>query len=259
MIRIATMEYYLHYVEASGHDDCDCTTTCEKFCESRNHIVPLLNCALPCLDECSGSTPFAKYEERRDKMFFSRMEVQAHFGQLTVIKSLLNCKCHPCSQARRRKSLLDEDERPGFIQGSENGQILFALMAFLRKFHFVYVWFASSYREEDLGHAISQLHGTFDLLMTDDMEKGLFKEACNQAWRMLNPVHFSFSASEPRDHADSERFPFRAEKPIQGGDFGTLKRVEIVEEYYDDTVEEHMKEYEGSVINHGSERKVSKS
>ncbi|UPK92314.1 hypothetical protein LCI18_003249 [Fusarium solani-melongenae] len=62
--------------------------------------------------------------------------------------------------------------------------------------------------------------------MTNDMEKGLFKEACNQAWKMLNPVQFSFSASDlPRDYADSQRFPFRAEQPIQGGNFGALRKL----------------------------------
>ncbi|KAJ4195413.1 hypothetical protein NW767_009733 [Fusarium falciforme] len=129
-------------------------------------------------------------------------------------------------------------------------------MVYLRKFHFVYAWFASSYREEDLGHAISQLYGTFDLLMTNKMERSLFKEACDQAWKMLNPVHFSFSVSEPNDYADSERFPFRAEKPIQGGNFGTLKKLEIVEEYYDHSIEARMKEYGRSVVGHGSERKL---
>ncbi|KAM0441280.1 hypothetical protein ACHAPT_000589 [Fusarium lateritium] len=75
---------------------------------------------------------------------------------------------------------------------------------------------------------------------------------------MLDPVRFSFSVSKsPKIHADSDRLPFRTEEPIQGGNFGVLKKREIVEEYYcfDDSIETRMKDYGGSTVKHGGERK----
>ncbi|KAM6530409.1 hypothetical protein FALCPG4_008536 [Fusarium falciforme] len=178
------MEYYLRYIEAS--DDGNCTY----------------------------------HEARRDKMFFSRKKIQTYFGKPAVINNLLSCQCHPCKQARETTSKLDERERLRIIESSKDGRILFALMVYLRKLHFVYAWFDSSERERDLDHAISHLHrhGTFNSLMKNDMEKRLFKEACDQALEMLNPVRLSFSVSEPpKKYAHSQRFPFRAVKPIQGG------------------------------------------
>ncbi|KAJ4326752.1 hypothetical protein N0V84_002872 [Fusarium piperis] len=233
------MEYYLRYIEASDDDNCTCQIRCAARCESRKHVRHLLECALPPLDE-NSNTPFADYEGRRDKMFFSRKKIQAYFGNSTVINNLLGCRCHPCKQARERTSALDEEERPGIIESSQDGKILFALMIYLKKFHFVYAWFASSYRETDLSHAIFQLHrhGTFNSFMASEKERRLFKEACDQALEMLNPVQLSFSVSEaPREYADSQRFPFHAVDRISGGNFGTLKKFEIVEEYRDPSLE----------------------
>ncbi|RSL66870.1 hypothetical protein CEP53_003198 [Fusarium sp. AF-6] len=251
------MDYYLACLEASHYDDCNCAPPCPRRCESRNHILPLFECAFPPLDEGSDGA-LAKHEARRDKMFFSRNKIWAYFGNPLVVQSLLECKCHPCKRAREEKTKLDENARLAIMEKSKDVHILFALMVYLRKFHFVYLWFASSYRGKDLGYAISQLYGTFNSYMTNRMEQRLFKEACDQALKMLNPVQFSFSISETStDHADSERFPFRAEESIRGGNFGTLKRREIVEEYYhfDEAMKERLKDYGGSVIGHGSERR----
>ncbi|RSL49589.1 hypothetical protein CEP54_012366 [Fusarium duplospermum] len=144
------------------------------------------------------------------------------------------------------------------MEKSKDGHILLALMIYLRKLHFVHTWFVSSYRGKEIGYAISQLYGTFNSLMTNRTEQRLFKEACEQALKMLNPVHFSFSVSETStDYADSERFPFCAEESIQGGNFGTLKRREMVQEYYhfEESIADRLKDYGGSVIGHGSDRK----
>lgn len=255
------MDHYLHYVAASDDEDCTCRPPqppCARRCESRKHIIPLLDCALPLLDEGSN-TPFAEHETRRDKMIFSRKRIQLHFAKPHVINELLDCRCHSCNQARERESpsALDAEKRPGLIESSQNGQILFALMVYLRKFHFVYAWFVSGYRENDLGHAISQLYQNGAFNFTNETEKRLFRGACDQAWEMLNPVQLSVSVSEmPMKYADSQRFPFDAEDQILGGSFGTLRKFEMVQEYCDPFIEALMREYDRSVVGHGTERKV---
>ncbi|KAM6516860.1 hypothetical protein FSOLCH5_007803 [Fusarium solani] len=121
-------------------------------------------------------------------------------------------------------------------------------MVYLRKFHFVYAWFASGHREEELGSALFELHQehAFDNFMENETERRLFRAACDDAWKMFNPVKLVFPTT-PRDYGKSDRFPFLAEEEIIGGNFGTLTKFEIVPEYYED-VEHRMSEYSSSAL-----------
>ncbi|RSM09323.1 hypothetical protein CEP52_004217 [Fusarium oligoseptatum] len=173
-----------------------------------------------------------------------------------MISDLLSCKCHQCKQARERTSTLDEGERREIIKESKHGQLLFALMVYLRKFHFVYVWFSSGHREEELGSALSELHQehAFDGFMEDETERRLFGAAYYHAWKMLNPVKLVFSTT-PREYHKADRFPFLAKEKIDGGNFGILEKFEILPEY-DGGVEKLMSDYSKSAVGHGSTRRL---
>ncbi|KAJ4259729.1 hypothetical protein NW762_007660 [Fusarium torreyae] len=243
-----------------------CSNLLDSKCTSRRHVKALYSCIIPPIDglEVSG---FAFAREQIDaiqsEMFFSQRKVRHHFGNPEQIKELLQCECSDCKESRTCYSDITkgiDSLTTEISREDKEGPLILAFLIYLKKLHFIYHWPNLRIEPRTLRGVVFALIGSeeTDRHLETSENISLFEDRCKKALEMFEPTILEFQTGtypSAKRHKSTARFPYYPTEPIPRGSSGVLQKFQIHEEYCEDSIKEHIKEYPGSTIGQGSDRK----
>ncbi|KAK4167862.1 kinase-like domain-containing protein [Cladorrhinum sp. PSN259] len=222
----------------------------KAICRGRVYILTVIDCAFPPIPATSENL-YKLVEQRGEKMFFSQKKLRADFNE-QVINTLLNCQCKHCVGARGGYGAGD----PLADVRSKYAWLLFPLMIYLGKLHFVYPWLSAI--ELDKVNHTAKTHPTvhcddianLSRLVPNDIERMLFRSAYQRVLRMFNPFVFQLSGLGEVPHNNlvpHARFPYENERPLVAKQSASVTYFEVPAEYMHKSVKEKMKLYPSSM------------
>jgi hypothetical protein len=183
--------------------------------------------------------------------------LMSHFSREDTLGALLSCNCKDCADARDVANYkLPVTDHSNSLR---NEPLFLALMVYLGKLHYIYLWMKSGvpWRSLSCGQecrddhhprlaecpTINQLKGVLPLLR----DRLMFRNVYYRALEMFSPVVLEIPSSQIcpySEYDDLKRFPYLEEEAdITQGSFGVIRKLKIMQEYLHPTMRSRMKSH----------------